>query len=220
VDVLALMQDCGIGALGIAAIVNGLVGAILGFVGAAQLRRFGAELYVTDLVGVGVVREMAPIMTAIVMAGRTGGAYAAQIATMQGSEEIDALRALGIPVSQFVVIPRILAAVTMVPILTLYGCFMGLFGGFVVGVVMLHLSPAIFLSHLRSAVPWTEFAIGLTKSVCFGAVIAIAGCRTGLDAGRSAADVGHAATSAVVDGIIGVIALDAIFAACAEVLGI
>ena len=220
VDVVGLMRECGFGALGIAAIVNGLVGAILGFVGAVQLRRFGAEIYVTNLVGVAVVREMAPIMTAIVMAGRTGGSYAAQIATMQGNEEVDALQALGISVNQFLVIPRVIAAVTMVPVLTAYGCFMGLFGGLIVGVAMLNLSPMVFLEHLQQAVPWTEFAIGFTKTVCFGALIALVGCRRGLAAGRSAADVGRAATSAVVDGIIGIIVLDAIFAACAEALGI
>jgi len=220
VDVLELVRACGADALPIIAIVNGLVGAILGFVGAVQLQRFGASIYVIDLVGIAVVREMAPIMSAIVMAGRTGGAYAAQIATMQGNEEVDALQTLGISVDQFLVVPRIIAAFTMTPLLYAYGCFMGLFGGLIVCIAVLHMSPVTFFVNLQSAIPWTEFAIGLTKSICFGTFVALAGCRTGLAAGRSASDVGRAATKAVVEGIIGIIALDAVFAACTNVMGI
>jgi len=219
-DLITLMQDSGIGALGIIAVVNSLVGAILAFVGAIQLQRFGAGIYIANLVGVAVTREMAPIMTAIVMTGRTGGAYAAQISTMQGSEEIDALRVLGIPPLQYLVLPRIAALVAMMPVLYFYGCLMGLAGGMVVSVAMLGLSPTIFLGQLRGAVDPPEFYIGVTKSICFGAFIAISSCQIGLRAGRSAAEVGRAATSAVVAGIIGVIVLDAIFAACTNVLGI
>src|SRR5271166_1344524 len=219
-DALGLVKACGVDALAIIAIVNGLVGAILGFVGAVQLPRFGASIYVVDLVGVAVVREMAPIMTAVVMAGRTGGAYAAQIATMQGNEEIDALQTLGISIDQFIVVPRVLAGVAMWPVLYIYACFTGLLGGLVVCVAVLHMSPVAFFVHLRPAIPWTEFAIGLTKSVCFGTFVAFAGCRTGLAAGRSASDVAHAATQAVVQGIIGIITLDAVFAACTNVMGL
>jgi phospholipid/cholesterol/gamma-HCH transport system permease protein len=219
-DVIALMQESGGGALGIIAVVNGLVGAILAFVGAVQLQRFGATIYVANLVGVAVIREMAPIMTAIVMAGRTGGAYAAQIATMEGNEEIDALRTLGIPPHHYLVMPRVAALVAMMPVMYFYACLVGLLGGMVVSIAMLDMSPTVFLGQLRGAVAPTEFYIGLTKSVCFGAFVAFAGCRMGLSAGRSAADVGRAATGAVVVGIIGIIALDAVFAACANVLGI
>jgi len=219
-DIALLMQECGAGALGIVAVVNGLIGAILAFVGAVELRRFGAEIYVADLVGVAVVREMAAVMTAIVMAGRTGGAYAAQIATMQGNEELDALQALGVPLHQYIVFPRVAALVMMMPVLYFYGCFVGLLGGLVVSVAMLKLSPTLFLEQLRPAVAGTEFCIGLTKSVVFGAYIALAGCRIGLSAGRSASDVGHAATGAVVAGIIGIIAMDAVFAACTNALGL
>jgi phospholipid/cholesterol/gamma-HCH transport system permease protein len=219
-DVVALMRESGSGALGIIAVVNGLVGAILAFVGAVQLQRFGASIYVANLVGVAVIREMAPIMTAIVMAGRTGGAYAAHIATMQGNEEIDALKTFGISPFDFLVLPRILALVTMMPLLYVYGCAVGLFGGYVVGVATLDLTPSAFLVELQNAVAGREFAIGLVKSVTFGALIALAGCHIGLRAGRSAADVGRAATSAVVAGIIGVIALDAVYAACTDAFGI
>ncbi|MBV8188960.1 MAG: ABC transporter permease [Alphaproteobacteria bacterium] len=219
-DVLQLMREAGAGALLIAAICNGLVGAILAFVGAVQFRRFGAGIYVADLVGIAVVREMAAVMTAIVMAGRTGGAYAAHIATMQGNEEIDALKTFGIPPFDFLVLPRILALVTMMPLLYLYGCAIGLLGGYVVGVATLDLTSSAFLVELRNAVAGREFAIGLVKSIAFGGLVALAGCHLGLRAGRSAADVGRAATSAVVAGIIGIIALDAVFAACTNALGI
>jgi phospholipid/cholesterol/gamma-HCH transport system permease protein len=219
-DVLALMRDSGAAALGIVAIANFLVGAILAFVGAIQLRRFGAEIYVANLIGVAVVREMAALMTAIVMAGRTGGAYAAQLATMQGNEEIDALRALGIRPDEYLVLPRVAALVAMMPVLYFYACFVGLLGGLTVSVLMLAISPEQFLDQLRLAVLPTEFYIGLAKSITFGAFIALAGCQIGLRAGRSADDVGHAATRAVVVSIIGIIALDAVFAACSDVIGI
>jgi phospholipid/cholesterol/gamma-HCH transport system permease protein len=219
-DVIALMRESGLAALGIIAVVNGLVGAILAFVGAVQLQRFGASIYVANLVGVAVIREMAAIMTGIVMAGRTGGAYAAQIATMEGNEEVDALRALGISPYNYLVVPRAVALVTMMPVMYFYACLAGLTGGLLVSVVMLDMAPTMFLGQLRAAVSPTEFFIGLTKSVSFGAFIALAGCRLGLRAGRSAADVGWAATGAVVAGIIGIIALDAVFAACTNVIGI
>jgi phospholipid/cholesterol/gamma-HCH transport system permease protein len=220
VDVLQLMREAGAEALGIVAIVNGLVGAILAFVGAAQLRRFGAGIYVADLVGIAVVREMAAVMTAIVMAGRTGGAYAAHLATMQGNEEIDALKVLGIPVSDYLVLPRIVALIGMMPLLYLYACAVGLLGGSVVGIATLDLTPAAFFEQIRAAIAGRQFLSGLVKSIAFGALIALASCRIGLKAGRSAADVGRAATTAVVAGIVGVIALDAVFAVCADALGL
>jgi len=220
VDLVQLMQESGVGALGIVTVVNSLVGAILAFVGGVELKRFGASIYVADLVGVAIIREMASIMTGIVMAGRTGGAYAAQIATMEGNEEIDALRTLGISPYQYLVVPRILALAVMMPILYFYSCLVGVAGGLLVSVATLGTSPTVFLDELRLAVDPPEFYIGLTKTVCFGAFIALSACRIGLRAGRSAAEVGRAATGAVVAGIVGIIALDAVFAACTNVLGI
>lgn len=220
IDVLQLIREAGAGALGIVAIVNGLVGAIMAFVGAVQLQRFGAGIYVANLVGIAVIREMAAIATAIVMAGRTGGAYAAHLATMQGNEEIDALDVLGISIFDFLVLPRVTALVAMMPLLYLYGCAFGLFGGFVVGVATLDLTPALFLEQLRGAVAMKEFDIGLAKSVVFGALVALTSCHIGLIAGRSAADVGRAATTAVVVGIVGIIGIDAVFALCTNALGI
>jgi len=219
-DLLDCLREAGPGALPIVTIVNLLVGGILAFVGAVQLRAFGADIYVASLVGIAVVREMAALMTAIIMSGRTGGAYAANIATMQGNEEIDALRVVGIPVFDYLILPRVLALTAMMPILYLYGCAVGIFGGFVVAVLTLDLSPIAFIDATQSAVSGSQFGLGLAKSVAFGALIAFAGCRVGLRAGRSAADVGRAATTAVVASVVGVIALDAIFALCANALGI
>jgi phospholipid/cholesterol/gamma-HCH transport system permease protein len=217
-DLLTCTYDAGISALPIVTIVNVLVGGILAFVGAVQLRKFGADIYIAALVGVATIREMAALMTAIVMSGRTGGAYAAQIATMGGNEEIDALRAIGIPIYDYLILPRMLALTFMMPLLYLYGCAVGIFGGFVVAVSMLNISPESFIEQTRQAVGGDQILFGLMKSIAFGMLIAIAGCRRGLTAGRGAADVGQAATTAVVIGIVGVIALDAVFAICAQAL--
>jgi phospholipid/cholesterol/gamma-HCH transport system permease protein len=220
VDLVGCMYDAGIAALPMVALVNVLVGAILAFVGAIELRRFGADIYIANLVGLAQVREMAAVMTAIVMSGRTGGAYAAEIASMQGSNELDALRVLGIPVQDYLVLPRVLALTLMTPILYLYGAAIGILGGFLVAVSMLNISPQLFMEQTRSAVTMHQVLFGLAKSLAFGALIALAGCRIGLKAGRSATDVGHAATSAVVVSIIGIIMLDAVFAVCANALNI
>jgi len=220
IPVLDLMRETGPGALIIITIVNLLVGAILAFVGAVQLRRFGAQIYVADLVGIALARELAAIVTAIVMAGRTGGAYAAHIATMQGNEEIDALEVFGIPVFDYLIVPRVAALVGMLPLLYCYACAVGLIGGLVVSVSILDLSTVSYIEETRNAIAGRQFIIGLTKSVAFGALIALASCHIGLRAGRSAADVGRAATTAVVVGIIGIIALDAVFALCTNALGV
>ena len=219
-DVFLLMRDAGARALGIVAITNALVGGILAFVGAVQLRRFGTQIYVADLVGIATAREMAAVVTAVVMAGRTGGAYAAQIATMQGNEEIDALKVLGIPVRDYLVMPRVMALVAMMPLLYAYGCAVGLVGGMIVTVSTVDVSSSAYIQETQRAITYTHLLIGVTKSVVFGAVVALAGCYIGLRAGRSSADVGQAATSAVVVGIIAVIGLDWLFAVCADALGI
>ncbi len=217
-DLFFCIEEAGVDALVIVAIVNILVGGILAFVGAIQLRKFGADIYVANLVGIAVIREMAALMTAIVMAGRTGGAYAAHIATMEGNEEIDALRVIGIPIFDYLVFPRIGALCFTMPFLYLYGAAVAVFGGFLVAVLLLHLTAGEFITHVSDAVNITQVVFGLVKSLTFGAVIALIGCREGLRAGRSAADVGRAATSAVVLGIVWVIALDALFAVCANAL--
>jgi phospholipid/cholesterol/gamma-HCH transport system permease protein len=220
VDLLGNIRDAGPSALIIVSVVNFLIGAILAFVGAVQLRKFAADIYVANLVGLAVVREMAAVMTAIVMAGRTGGAYAARIATMQGNEEIDALQVIGIPVSDYIVLPSILALVFTMPFLYLYGCLVGMVGGFVVSIAMLDITGRGYLTQTLAAVPLDQFAFGFVKSIAFAVLIGVTSCQIGLKAGRSAADVGLAATRAVVTGIVGVIALDAVFALLADVVGL
>ena len=219
-DFFLLVQQTGAEALPIVSIISLLVGLILAFVGAVQLRWFGAEIYVADLVGIAMTREMAPIMTGIVLAGRTGASFAANIGTMQGNEEIDALSTLGISPMDFLVLPRLLAMLLMMPLLVLYADFVGIFGGWVVGVGMLDLTSAAYVSQTLAKVTADHFLIGLTKSFFFGLIVATAGCMRGLQAGRSAAAVGNAATSAVVTGIVYIIVVDAIFAVICNIVGI
>ena len=220
VDLLTTLQNSGIRALPVVALVNVLVGGILAFMGAIQLRRFGADIYVADLVGIAIVREMGPLMTAVVMCGRTGGAYAAEIATMNGSEEIDALQVIGIPLDDYLVLPRVSALAGMMPLLYLYGSAVGIAGGFAVALMILRVSPVMFFHEMRANVTAGEIVFGLIKSVVFGLYIGIVSCRIGLAAGRSSADVGHAATTATVTGIVGVIVIDAIFAVCANAINL
>lgn len=215
-DLLANIEDAGLRALPVVALVNILVGGILAFMGAVQLRKFGAEIYVADLVGIAIVREMGPVMTAVVMCGRTGGAYAAEIATMKGSEEIDALRAIGIRLDDYLVLPRAGALTCMLPLLYLYGSAVGIIGGFSVALMTLQVSPTVFFDEMRANLTAGEIVFGVAKSVVFGLYIALVSCRIGLAAGRSSADVGRAATTATVTGIVGVIVIDAIFAVCAQ----
>jgi phospholipid/cholesterol/gamma-HCH transport system permease protein len=219
-DFLNFVQQAGVAALPTVALVNVLVGAIVAFVGGLELRRLGAEVYVANLIGVAEVREMTPLVTAIVMAGRTGSSYAAEIAAMQGSEEIDALRALGIPVFDYLILPRVAALTLMMPMLCIYGGALGVLGGYAVAVDLSNLSSGAFAVHLQTAVARSDILLGLAKSVVFGSWIAITSSRIGIGAGRSVTEVGHAATTAAVSGVVGVIALDALFDVCANALGI
>ena len=219
-DLLTDFVNAGPSALIIVGVVNFLVGAILAFVGAVQLQKFAAGIYVASLVGIATVREMAAVMTAIIMAGRTGGAYAARISTMQGNEEIDALRVFGIPVSSYLILPAVLSLVITMPLLYLYGCLIGMLGGYVVAISMLDITSLGYFHQTVIAFGIGQFLFGFIKSIVFGAFIGLTSCRIGLKAGRSAADVGIAATRAVVIGIVGVIALDAIFAVIANSVGI
>ncbi|NHN85871.1 STAS domain-containing protein [Acetobacter musti] len=220
-DLFVNIFDAGPSALMIVSVVNFLVGAILAFVGAVQLRKFSADMYVANLVGIACVRELSAVMTAIIMAGRTGGAYAARIATMLGNEEIDALKVFGIPVSSYILLPSILSLMLMMPLLYLYGSGMSIIGGYVVATGMLpDVTGAGYINQTLGAIDLTQFEFGFAKSIVFAAMIGLTSCQIGLNAGRSAADVGTAATRAVVVGIVGVIALDAIFAVIANVLDI
>jgi len=217
-DVIDVAQASGAGALPVVTLVNLLVGAILAFVGAVQLQKFGAGMFVADLVSIATVREMAAVITAVVLSGRTGAAFAARLATMQGNEEIDALKVMGVSPIEFLVLPRVLALTLMTPLLYVYACGVGLGGGWLVGVGMLDLSTAQYWDRTAEALSINHFVLGGTKSVVFGALVALCGCYHGLRAGRSAAGVGQATTAAVVSGIVGVIVVDAVFALCAYAL--
>lgn len=219
-DLWLAIQECGAQALPIVTIISLLVGMIFAFVGAIQLRQFGADIYVANLVAIAMAREMSAVMTGIVLAGRTGAAFAAQISAMQGNEEVDALTTLGISPVEFLVVPRALALILMTPLLCLYANLLGIAGGFIVGVGMLNVTPVGYLLQTQGAVELSDFAIGIVKSSVFGVLIAITGCLRGIKSGRSAAAVGDAATGAVVASIIYIIVADAAFAVVLNVLGI
>jgi phospholipid/cholesterol/gamma-HCH transport system permease protein len=219
-DLWLIMEACGGQALPIVSLISFLVGLILAFVGAIQLKMFGAEIYVADLVGIAMVRLMAAIMTGIVMAGRTGGAFAAQLGTMQVNQEIDALKTLGISPMEFLVLPRMLALALMMPLLALYANIMGILGGLVVGVSILDISFIEYYNQTVSAIGIWNVWIGLFSSAVFGVIVALAGCMRGMQCGRSAAAVGDAATSAVVTAIVGIIVATAVITLATNVLGI
>lgn len=219
-DFSRVLADSSARALPIVAVVNVLVGAILAFVGAVQLVKFGAGIFVADLVAIAVSREMAAVITAVVMCGRTGAAFAAELATMQANEEIDALEVLGLPAMDHLVVPRVLALLVMLPLLYVFGCLAGLLGGFAVGASMLQLAPAAYFERSVEALDFDHLGLGFTKAIVFGVLVAICGCYYGLHAERNAAGVGDATTRAVVTGIVGVITLDAVFAVCANALGV
>lgn len=219
-DLFLLIQDCGAQSLPIVSLISFLVGLILAFVGAVQLQMFGAQIYVADLVGIAMTREMGAMMAGIIMAGRTGAAFAAQLGTMQVNEEIDALTTMGVSPMEFLVLPRMLALIVMMPLLCLYADLMGIIGGLVVGVGMLDLTLEQYYLQTVGGVSLINVGLGVGKSVVYGALIAVAGCLRGLESGRSASAVGEATTSAVVTAIVAIIVSDGIFNVITSVLGI
>jgi phospholipid/cholesterol/gamma-HCH transport system permease protein len=219
-DLGLIMQAVSAQALPIVSLICFLVGLILAFIGAIQLKLFGAQIYVADLVGIAMVRLMAAIMTGIVMAGRTGGAFAAQLGTMQVNQEIDALKTLGISPMEFLVLPRMLALALMMPLLCLYANVMGILGGMVVGVGMLDIGFIQYYNQTTAAVGLWNLGIGLFSGFVFGVIVALAGCMRGMQCGRSASAVGDAATSAVVTAIVGIIVSTAVITVLCNFLGI
>lgn len=219
-DLLVFMQEAGAQALPIVSLISFLVGTILAFVGAVQLERFGAAIYVADLVGIGMAREMGAMMTAIVMAGRTGAAYAAQLGSMTVTQEIEALRTMGISPVEFLVLPRMIALSIMMPLLCLYSDFLGILGGFAVGTGMLDISPRVYFDQTVYAVDLGDLAGGVFKASAYGILVAISGCLRGLQSGKSSAAVGKATTSAVVTGIVLIICACGVFAVAFYLLGI
>jgi phospholipid/cholesterol/gamma-HCH transport system permease protein len=219
-DLGLFIQQCGADALPIVSLISFLVGLILAFVGAVQLAMFGAQIYVADLVGIAMLRVMGSIMAGIVMAGRTGAAFAAQLGTMQVNEEIDALKTMGVSPMEFLVLPRMLALVVMMPLLCIYADLMGILGGLVVGVAMLDISFTQYLVQTKGALNLNHFFIGIFQAAVFGVLVALAGCLRGIQCGRSASAVGDATTSAVVTSIVAIIIATAIVTVGCNVLGI
>jgi phospholipid/cholesterol/gamma-HCH transport system permease protein len=201
-DLWLEIEEVGPRALPIVSVISFLVGLILAYLGADQLRLVGAQVFIADLVAIGMVREIGALMTGIIIAGRTGAAFAAQLGTMQVNEEMDAYKTLGIPPVDFLVLPRILALMLMVPLLTLYSGFIGMLAGLLVSVTIFDIGVFEYYTETLRALEFKHFFVGLSKGTVYGAMIAFAGCLRGMQCGRSAEAVGRAATSAVVTAIL------------------
>jgi phospholipid/cholesterol/gamma-HCH transport system permease protein len=219
-DWMFQIQECGLMSLPIVSLISFLVGLTLAYQAAVELRQFGADIYIADIVGLSVVREMGPMMAAIILAGRTGASFAATIGNMRANEEIDALEVLGISAVDFLVIPRLLALGLMMPLLTLYANCVGILGGMVVAGSVLQIPPSAYWIETQSSIDLTDLCTGLIKATTFGILIGLSGCMRGLQSERSAEGVGKATTSAVVTAILLIIVADSIFAVLFHALGI
>jgi phospholipid/cholesterol/gamma-HCH transport system permease protein len=219
-DAFLVMEQNGPQALCIVALINFLVGLILAFVGATELANFGASIYVADLVAIAMVREMAPIMTGIILCGRTGAAFAAQLGTMKVNEEISALETFGVSPMEFLVLPRMIALVLMMPFLVVFANLVGIAGGYLVSLSVLHINFTVYLNRTLQAIDLKSFLLGIGKGTFFGFLVAYTGCLRGMQSGYTAAAVGDATTRAVVTGITAIIAADGIFAVLCHALNI
>lgn len=219
-DFVEEMQHCGAMALPIVSLVSFLVGVTLAYTGAIVLRQYGGDIYVADLVGLSMVREMGAMMTGMVIAGRTGAAFAATLGNMKANEEIDALETLGISAVDFLVLPRLLALAVMMPLLALYANALGIIGGMAVASKVLSIPPTAYWVEMLTIVDMSDLLVGVIKAGTFGLIIGLSGCLRGIEAERSAAGVGNAATSAVVTSILLIIVADAIFAVAFDILGL
>lgn len=220
IDLSFALEDCTYKALPIVSLISFMVGLILAFVGAVQLKTFGAQIYVASLVTIGMTRIMGAIMTGIIMAGRTGASYAATIGTMQVNEEVDALKTMGVNPIDFLVSPRMIALVVTMPLLTMWSDFMGMLGGGFVGVTMLGIPFQKYWELSIDAISLDNFLVGIFHGLVFGIVIAICGCYYGIFCGRNADSVGSATTKAVVSAIVWMIVMTGIITVCCEVFGI
>ncbi len=209
-DFFYFLQNCGADALPIVSLISILVGVILAFVGAVQLRMFGAQIYVANLVALSMVLEMGAMMSAVIIAGRTGASFAAQLGTMQVNEEIDALRTLGISPVSYLVLPRMLALICMMPLLCIYADLLGIAGGTIIGMGMLDISFYEYMFQTKNAIHLHQISQGLIKSAVYGVLISFSGCYHGMNSGRSASAVGEATTSAVVMAIVLIVVSDAV----------
>ena len=211
-DVFFYMKRAGVDGLPIVGLISFLLGLIIAFMSSLQLKQFGANLYVASLVGVAMVSELGPIMTAIIVAGRSGSAFAAEIGTMKVNEEVDALVTMGFDPTQFLAVPKVLSAMVAVPILTLYSDFFGIVGGLVVGVLGLDLTVYTYIQETMTVISVTSILKSLLKSVVFAVLIAGIGCQRGFQVRGGAQAVGSATTSAVVAGIFLIVVTDSAFA--------
>lgn len=218
-DCLAEMQQCGAMALPIVSLISFLVGVTLAYTGAIILRQFGGDIWVADLIGLSMTREMGAMMTAIVLAGRTGAAFAAQLGNMKANEEIDALATLGVSPVDFLVLPRMVALALMMPLLALYANCLGILGGMCIASSVLSIPPTAYFVEMQTIVDLSDINTGLVKATTFGLIVGLAGCLRGMQADRSAAGVGQAATSAVVTGILLIIIADSFYAVLFNALG-
>ena len=205
------LQTTGFEALPITGLLSFLMGIVIAYQGAEQLRQFGANIYVADLVGLAMVRELSPMLTAIIVAGRSGSAYAAQIGTMKVTEEIDALRTIGVSPLERLVLPKVLALLLALPLLTVYTDLMGVLGGMLMAQAQLDVSFSAFLDRLEDAVTLKSFLVGIGKTPVFAAIIALVGCYQGFQVGGSADSVGQQTTRSVVQSVFLVIVTDALF---------
>jgi phospholipid/cholesterol/gamma-HCH transport system permease protein len=219
IDCLAEIQKCGAMALPIVSLISFLVGITLAYSGAIVLKRFGADIWVADLIGVAMTREMGAMMVGVVLAGRTGASFAAEIGSMKVNQEIDALKILGISPVRFLVLPRILALGLMMPLLALYANCLGILGGMTIAYVSLDIPPTAYWVEMLTMVDLNDVTVGVVKAVFFGLIVGISGCLRGLQADNNAAGVGRAATSSVVTAILFIIIADAIFAVLFNAIG-
>ena len=209
--ILHNLQTAGFEALPITGLLSFLMGIVIAYQGAEQLERFGANIYVVDLVGLSMARELSPLITAIIVAGRSGSAYAAQIGTMKVTEEVDALRTIGVGPLDLLVMPKVLALMIALPLLTVYTDVMGIFGGMVMARPQLGISFGTFIDRLEDAVSLSSYLIGVGKAPVFAAIIALVGCYQGFQVTGSAESVGRQTTVSVVQSIFLVILVDALF---------
>ena len=219
-DFFFIIQTTGPSAVPIVSLLSFLTGLIIAFIGVIQLQKFAADIYVADLVGLATTRELGAVMAGVIMAGRTGAAFAAQIGSMKVNEEIDALTTFGISPMQFLVLPRVIAMVLMMPLLCVCANFVSIAGGMVVAITISDVSVTQYINQIDYAVSTTDLAVGIFKSAVFGLIIAMAGCYRGLNCGKDATAVGLAATSAVVTSITWIVVADAIFAVLFHILGV
>lgn len=217
---VAVMEDAGLDAIPIVMFLSFFVGMVIAFIGATTLEAFGATIFTVELVGFSVLREFGVVLTAIILAGRTNSAFTAQIGAMRMRQEVDAMQVLGLDPMEVLVAPRVIAMLVMTPILTFLATLAGLFGGLIVSWLALDIGPAMFLNRLSATVPIDNFWVGMSKAPFFAMVVALIGCRQGLQVGGSVQSLGQSTTNSVVQALFSIIVIDAIFAMFYMQLGI